>query len=137
MSRTPRDAPQPLQSLDELLAWNSFNDLKLGPLKLAWLPRPRPGRAAIGGAGLVSLLLRRCQALIGLGAGGWGEWARAGWGEAWNRRAPVKVPPERPPPPGSRHSWGFCRRLGLMSHALLSTLTLASRIPEKNDFRDQ
>lgn len=34
-----------------------------------------------------------------MGAGGWGEWARAGWGEAWNRRAPVKVPPEWPPPP--------------------------------------
>lgn len=67
------DASQPLQSMDEPLAWNSFNDLKLGPLKLAWKLRPRPGRPAIGGAGFVSLLLRRCQALIGLGAGGWGE----------------------------------------------------------------
>lgn len=37
--------------------------------------------------------------MIGLGTSGWGEWARAGWGEAWNRRAPVKVPTERPPPP--------------------------------------
>lgn len=32
----PRDAPQSLQNVDELLPWNSFNDLKLGPLKLAW-----------------------------------------------------------------------------------------------------
>ena len=50
--------------------------LELGPLKLAWYLRPRPGRPAIGGAGFVSLLLRRCQALIGLGAGGWGVRAR-------------------------------------------------------------
>lgn len=52
----------------------------------------------IGGVRFVSLLLRRCQALIGLGTSGWGEWARGVWGEAWNRRAPVKVPPEQPPP---------------------------------------
>lgn len=28
-----------------------------------------------------------------------GERRLAGWGEAWNRRAPVKVPPEPPLPP--------------------------------------
>lgn len=28
-----------------------------------------------------------------------GERDRAGWGEAWNRRAPVKIPLERSPPP--------------------------------------
>lgn len=31
-----RDAPQPLQRVDKILARNSFNDLKLGALKLAW-----------------------------------------------------------------------------------------------------
>lgn len=69
-------------------------------LKLAWSLSARPGRPAIGGAAFVSLLLRRCPALIGLGVrGGEIEPARAGWGEAWNRRAPVKVPTGRPPPP--------------------------------------
>lgn len=34
-----------------------------------------------------------------IGRGRVGRVGRAGWGEAWNRRAPVKVPPERSPPP--------------------------------------
>lgn len=34
--RTPTRCPTIPENVDELLAWNSFNDLKLGPLKLAW-----------------------------------------------------------------------------------------------------
>lgn len=37
--------------------------------------------------------------MIGLGRDWWGEPARAGWGEAGNRRAPVKVPPGPAPQP--------------------------------------
>lgn len=33
---TPMRCPTIPENVDELLAWNSFNDLKLGPLKLAW-----------------------------------------------------------------------------------------------------
>lgn len=48
-------------------------------LKLAWSLSARPGRPAIGGAAFVSLLLRRCPALIGLGV-------RRGGNRAGSRR---------------------------------------------------
>lgn len=87
----------------------SFNDFHWEALKLAWRPRPRPGRPAIGGAAFVSLLLRRCQALIGLGGRGGASGAgRLGRGlePACAGKGPSDARPRCPGLPG--FSGGSC-----------------------------
>lgn len=77
--------------------------LELGPLTRAWRPRPRPARPAIGGAGFVSLLLRRCQPLIGLGAGG-GESGARPWGRGLEPACAGEGPSRAVPRPCARPS---------------------------------
>lgn len=69
------------------------------------------------------------------------DWARAGgerglgagWGEAWNRRAPVKVPPEWLPPPLLTSLPELLEAPWLLSHNVVAPHLGLLEVPERSD----